>query len=240
MRLRGDQGPVGQPRARRPAGADHDPAPGATVWLVRHGETEWSRSGRHTSHTDLGLTAAGRRQARHLARALGELSFARVRTSPARRALETARLAGFGQVAEPTPDLVEWSYGEYEGLTTAEIRKATPGWTIWQAGAPGGEAPQEVGQRVDRVIVEARSMPGATLLIAHAHVLRVLTARWIGLPPADGRLLVLDTGTISVLGWEREQAAILRWNERCGGTGGGTGPRTTRTRQCSTGGGRER
>jgi probable phosphoglycerate mutase len=196
--------------------------------LARHGETEWSRSGRHTSHTELSLTAAGRREARLLASGLAEQSFARVRTSPALRAMETARLAGFGPVAEPTPDLVEWNYGQYEGRTTIEIRRTTPGWTIWQAGAPGGESPEDVRRRVDRVIAEARSTPGPTLLIAHAHVLRVLTARWLELPPGDGRLFVLGTGTISVLGWEREQPAIVRWNQRCDGTAQDAGQRARR------------
>jgi probable phosphoglycerate mutase len=216
------------------------------LWLVRHGETSWSRLGRHTSRTEIPLTAAGRREARLLGRSLRGIVFTRVRTSPSVRATETARLAGVGEVAEPTADLLEWDYGEFEGATTPDIRRTVPGWTIWAAGAPAGESPDAVARRVDRVIHEARAATGATLLIAHAHVLRVLTARWLGLPPADGRLFVLGTGTISVLGWEREQPAILRWNERCApgrerpigdgrrGTrrpGDAPGQRTTRTEQ---------
>jgi probable phosphoglycerate mutase len=192
------------------------PEPRPELWLVRHGETEWSRLGRHTGRTDVELTAAGRREARAVARRWRDAPFARVRSSTARRAVETARLMGFRDVAETTADLVEWDYGDYEGLTTAQIRETVPGWTIWPAGAPAGESPDDVARRVDRVVAQARATVGDTLLIAHAHVLRVLTARWLGLSPGDGRLFVLGTGTLSVLGWEREQPAILRWNERCG------------------------
>jgi probable phosphoglycerate mutase len=185
------------------------------VWLVRHGETDWSRQGRHTSRTDLDLTEDGRLEAGRLTDCLGDTRFDRVRTSPARRAVETARLAGFGEVAEASDDLREWEYGEYEGLTTTEIRARVPGWTIWSAGAPGGEAPEAVGQRADRIVSEALEATGPTLLVAHAHILRVVTARWLGLAPGEGRLFTLGTGTVSVLGWEREQRVIVRWNERC-------------------------
>jgi probable phosphoglycerate mutase len=207
--------------------------PRSEVWIVRHGETEWSTTGRHTSRTDVPLTEAGRREARVIGSRLEDIAFARVRCSPMSRATETAKLAGLGDRARPTDDLREWEYGAYEGLTTRQIRETVAGWTIWPAGAPGGETPEQVGRRVDRVIAEARALPGRTLLIAHAHILRVLTARWLGLAASEGRLFVLGTGTISVLGWEREQAAILRWNERCeaGPPAGEPAQRTTRTEQ---------
>jgi probable phosphoglycerate mutase len=139
---------------------------------------------------------------------------------------------------DPTPDLREWEYGDYEGLTTPQIRETAPGWTIWRAGAPGGESPDDVARRADVVIARAIATAGSSLLIAHAHVLRVLAARWLGLPPADGRLFVLGTGTVSILGWEREQAALLRWNERCGSRESlsrpGVDQRTTRTEQAAS------
>jgi probable phosphoglycerate mutase len=146
--------------------------------------------------------------------------------------METVRLAGLGDRAEPTDDLREWDYGTYEGLTTPQIRETVPGWTIWPAGAPGGESPAAVASRADRVVAEARATGGRTLLIAHAHILRVLSARWLGLGPSDGRLFVLGTGTISVLGWERDQPAIVRWNESCT-PAAASGQRTTRTEQAA-------
>ena len=182
------------------------------LWLVRHGETTWARLGRHTSRTDVPLTRLGREQARALGDDLASQDFALVLSSPRRRALDTARLAGFGDRVEVTDDLVEWDYGADEGLTTPEIRADRPGWTIWRDGPRDGESARHVASRVDRVIARARGTQGNTLAFAHGHVLRALTARWLGLAVRDGRLFELATGTISVLGWEREQATIERWN----------------------------
>jgi broad specificity phosphatase PhoE len=187
--------------------------PGPEIWLVRHGETEWSVAGRHTGRTDIPLTDAGRAQARTIGRLLRGQRFAEVLTSPLARASETARLAGFGKQAEPSNDLLEWDYGAYEGRTTAEIRLERPGWTIWRDAVPGGETAGAVGARVERVIAQARAGDGRMLVFAHAHVLRVLAARWLGLPAADGSLFALGTATVSILGWERETAVILRWNQ---------------------------
>jgi probable phosphoglycerate mutase len=181
--------------------------------LVRHGETEWSAAGKHTGRTNVPLTARGRRQAEAISTRLQGRRFARVLTSPLDRAVETARLSGFGAGAEVSPDLPEWDYGEYEGRTTVEIRREVPGWSLWRDGGPAGETADEVGRRVDRVIATVRLEGGDTLLFAHGHVLRVLAARWLGLPAADGRLLKLDTGTVSVLGWEREVAVMTHWND---------------------------
>lgn len=187
----------------------------AELWLVRHGPTEWSENGRHTSVTDLPLLPHGEELARGLAPRLAQSSsgtaFAQVLTSPRRRARRTAELAGFAH-AEVDEDLVEWAYGDYEGITTPQIRESVPGWTVWTGGCPGGESPDEVGARLDRVVARARGASGATLVFAHGHSLRVLTARWLGLPVEDGRLFRLDTATVSVLGYERESPVVLRWN----------------------------
>lgn len=187
--------------------------PHATLVLVRHGETEWSRTGRHTSRTDLPLEPNGEAQARALAPVLANWEFGQVLVSPRRRALETCRLAGFAGVAEVTEDLAEWDYGEYEGRTTAEIREQRPDWTLWEHGVPGGETAADVGRRTDVVIELVRAHEGPTLCFAHGHVLRVLAARWVGIPPIGGRLWALDAGTVSELGWERETPVIARWNE---------------------------
>ncbi|MGN6250623.1 MAG: histidine phosphatase family protein [Marmoricola sp.] len=181
------------------------------LWLVRHGETEWSRTGRHTSTTDVALTATGAEQARAVAPRLAEESFSLVLTSPLRRARRTAELAGFPD-AVVDDDLVEWRYGEYEGVTTPEIRRSVPDWTVWTRPTPGGETPVEVGTRLDRVVARVRDQEGRVLAFGHGHALRVLAARWLGLPAADGRLLVLDTATVSVLGSEHGGPAVLRWN----------------------------
>jgi broad specificity phosphatase PhoE len=181
--------------------------------LVRHGPTEWSVSGRHTGRTDLPLTEAGRRQAELLRTPLAEYSFARVLTSPLSRAADTCRLAGFGDRAEPNPELVEWDYGEYEGLTTPGIREKRPGWLLWREGCPGGESAADVATRVDRVIAELREGDGDVALFAHGHVLRVLAVRWLDLGPEHGASLVLTTATISVMGWERELPAVWLWND---------------------------
>ena len=193
---------------------DDDPRP--ELWLVRHGETEWSRLGRHTGRTDLPLTDAGRAQARSVARKLDAHDFELILSSPLRRALDTARLAGFADQVETTDDLLEWHYGADEGRTTKEIREDRPGWTVWRDGPKDGETAEEVAARVDRVIERVRAAEGDVLVFAHGHVLRVLAARWLGEPPTEGRLYALSTATVSVLGYERETAVIQRWNEACG------------------------
>jgi probable phosphoglycerate mutase len=185
----------------------------ARIVLVRHGATEWSESGQHTGRTDVPLLEEGRRQAEAAGRTLRALGFDRfglVLTSPLRRASETCALAGFD--AEVDPDLVEWDYGEYEGLTAPEIRQRAPAWTLWDDGAPGGERLSDVGRRADRVIERALAQEGDTLCVAHGHLLRVLAARWLRLPPVAGRLLLLSAGSICVLGWNYESRAIALWN----------------------------
>jgi broad specificity phosphatase PhoE len=182
------------------------------VVLVRHGETEWSRSGQHTGTTDIPLTDAGRAQAERLRAELEGRDFARVLTSPLGRAMETCRLAGLADRAEVTDDLREWDYGEYEGITTPQIRERRPDWNLWRDGCPGGETADQVGARADRLIEPLRGLDGDAALFAHGHVLRVLAARWVGLPPEDGARLALSTATVSVLGWERETPVIRLWN----------------------------
>ncbi|HWN55349.1 MAG TPA: histidine phosphatase family protein [Verrucomicrobiae bacterium] len=184
------------------------------LWLVRHGETEWSASGRHTGRTDIPLTDEGIRQARALGRHLAGRSFALVLTSPLSRAADTCGLAGYGDVAQPSEDLLEWDYGQAEGRTTTEMRAQHPGWSVWTSGPPGGETVEEVGRRTERVIARALEASGAVALFAHAHVLRILAARWLRLPPGDGRLFALGPASLSVLGWEREARVISRWNDR--------------------------
>ncbi|MGH3444300.1 MAG: histidine phosphatase family protein [Nocardioidaceae bacterium] len=181
------------------------------MWLVRHGETEWSRDGKHTSVTDVSLTANGVAVARRLAERLSGTSFDRVLTSPRQRARRTAELAGFAH-AEVDEDLVEWGYGDYEGVTTAQIRQSVPGWTVWTHGCPGGESVGHVRERLDRVVDRVRSMSGRVLVFGHGHALRALAARWIEQPVAEGRFFVLDTATLSVLGHEHESPAVLSWN----------------------------
>ena len=185
----------------------------AKMVLLRHGATEWSQGGQHTGRTDIPLLDQGCKQATQAGetlRAHGFASFGLVLSSPLRRAAETCALAGFQR--EIDPDLMEWDYGAYEGLTSAEIRERRPGWNLWQDGVPGGERVTEVGRRADRVIERARAIEGDTLCVAHGHLLRVLAARWIGLPPVAGRLLRLRAGAISVLGWDWEWPAIEVWN----------------------------
>ena len=182
------------------------------MWLIRHGETEWSRCGRHTGLTDLPLTDASRRAATSLAPVLRQESFALVLVSPLKRARETCELAGLGHRARVDADLVEWNYGEYEGLTSDEIRARSPGWLVFTDGAPGGERPEDVSRRVDRVIDRARAAPGNVAIFAHGHLLRSLAARWLGWPLAAGRNFLLDTGTVNVLSAYREAPAIRRWN----------------------------
>jgi probable phosphoglycerate mutase len=189
--------------------------PETEVWLVRHGETDWSKAGRHTSSTDLPLTADGELVARSLRDRLEGVAFDLVLTSPLQRARVTAGLVGFGD-AEVDDDLVEWGYGDYEGRTSAEIRQEVPGWTIWTHEAPGGETPGQVTERLDRVVDRLRGAGqragSRALVFGHGHALRALTARWLQLPATDGRLFRLDTATLSRLGYERENAVILAWN----------------------------
>lgn len=185
------------------------------IVLVRHAETEWSETGRHTSTTDLPLTDEGRRKARLLGERLHGRRFARVLTSPLSRAADTCDLAGYGEIAEIRTDLCEWEYGEYEGRTTAEIREHDHGWTLWHDGAPGGESPEDVAQRVDRLVAEFCEVceeGGDVLAFAHGHVLQALAVRWVGLPVADGRLLRLSAGSLSRLSWKREYRVIDTWN----------------------------
>lgn len=183
------------------------------LWLVRHGETEWSTLGRHTGRTDIPLTETGREQARSVAGRLAAHPFTSVLSSPLSRALETARLAGYADRVEVDDDLREWHYGADEGRTTPEIREERPGWTIWRDGPKDGETIEDVAARVDRVIARVQSVSGDSLVFAHGHVLRILAARWLGESPYAGRLFALSTATVSVLGWERETAVIERWND---------------------------
>ncbi|MEA2135058.1 MAG: hypothetical protein QOC68_2967 [Solirubrobacteraceae bacterium] len=180
--------------------------------IVRHGETEWSRTMRHTGNTDLALTEEGEAQARSVAERLAGREFALVLSSPLQRARRTAELAGYGDRAEPDDDLREREYGDYEGLTTKEIRVERPGWDVWRDDLPGGETLAAVGARADRVIERALAAEGDTLVFAHSHLLRTLGARWIGIGPEGGGKLVLGTAALCVLGFERERRVIKRWN----------------------------
>jgi broad specificity phosphatase PhoE len=182
------------------------------LWLVRHGETEWTESGRHTSHTNVALTATGREQATSVGGVLAGRPFATVLSSPLGRAVETCRLAGYGDRVETDDDLKEWDYGEYEGRTTAEIRDVRPGWTVW-AGSPGGEPLDDVAARARRVIDRATEAGGDAVLFSHGHFLRILGATWIDLAPEGGRLLSLGTASLSILGYEREARVVRQWNQ---------------------------
>ena len=194
------------------------PAPTRLV-LVRHGETEWSRSGRHTGRTDIPLTDRGREQAVRLGRVLRGRTFSRVVSSPLVRALDTCRLAGFGDRVELVDDLREWDYGAYEGRTRAEIAAEVPGWTVWTHPIIGGESLAELGQRADRVIADLLPTGGDVLVFAHGHILRVLSARWIEQPPVLGSRLDLATATVSELGWEHQVRVIEGWNATDDGPG---------------------
>ena len=182
------------------------------VFVIRHGETAWSLSGQHTGTTDIPLTDNGRRLAERLRPVLAKEAFVRVFVSPMQRARETCELAGLGNGAVLDADLVEWSYGEFEGLTPTQIHEKVPGWVIFRDGCPGGETPDQVGARADRVIARVRAVEGDVALFAHGHVLRVLVARWIGLPAGAGQHFLLDTGTLCVLGYYREIPAVKVWN----------------------------
>jgi len=182
------------------------------LWLIRHGETEWSLLGAHTGRTDIPLTEMGREQARELGEFLAGRSFALVLTSPLSRARDTCELAGFGSRAEVDPNLREWDYGDYEGRTTREIRERDPHWSLWRDGTPGGEGAAQVAARAEAVIARADGVAGEVALFAHGHLLRVLAARWLGLEAADGRLFALGTASASTLGYERETRVITLWN----------------------------
>jgi broad specificity phosphatase PhoE len=181
------------------------------LWVVRHGETEWSRSGQHTSTTEVPLTEAGEAAARVIGERLAGTDFDLVLTSPRDRARRTAELAGFPD-AHIEDDLAEWAYGDYEGVTTPQIRERVPGWTVWTHPCPGGESAEEVGRRLDRVVAKARAHGGRVLVFGHGHASRVLAARWLDQPVEEGRLFRLDTATLSVLGYEREHPVVARWN----------------------------
>jgi broad specificity phosphatase PhoE len=185
------------------------------VYLARHGETAWSLSGQHTGRTDIPLTERGEQNARQLGRRLEGLSFALVLTSPLQRARLSCELAGFGPQAVVEPDLAEWDYGDYEGKKTAEIRQTRPDWYLFRDGCPGGESPEQVGARADRVIARLRASGGDVLAFAHGHILRVLAARWLGLPPGDARYLLLSTAALSILGYEHtlDEPALALWND---------------------------
>jgi probable phosphoglycerate mutase len=185
------------------------------IHLARHGETAWSLSGQHTGRTDLPLTERGERNARALGERLRGLEFAKVLTSPLRRAVRTCELAGFGSMAEIDSDLVEWDYGQYEGRRTAEIHAERPDWQLLRDGCPGGESPNQVGARADRVVERVRAVKGDVLVFSSGHFLRVLAARWLGLDAAGGRYLLLSTASLSALGYEHNLAepAIRLWNE---------------------------
>jgi len=184
------------------------------IVLVRHGETEWTRTGQHTGTSDIPLTDEGRRQGERLGSWLAGRVFARVLTSPLERAAETCRLAGVGGQAERIPELVEWDYGEYEGITTPQIRERRPGWFLWRDGCPGGETARDVAARIGPVVSELRDLDGDAAVFAHGHVLRVFTALWLHLGPDAGSLFALPPAALSVLGWERETAVIRAWNAR--------------------------
>ena len=182
------------------------------LWLIRHGETEWSISGAHTGMTDIPLTAAGEEKARTIGDRLAGVPFAMVLTSPLIRARRTCELAGFGDTAQIDPNLVEWNYGEYEGRKTVDIQKERPGWYLFRDGVPGGETVEEVGARARRVIERAMTAQGNVALFGHGHILRVLAACWLDLPPVEGKHLVLGTAGIATLGFEHGTRVIERWN----------------------------
>jgi broad specificity phosphatase PhoE len=186
----------------------------ASVTLVRHGETEWSASGRHTGRTDIPLTEVGERKARGLSERFKGMTFDRAFTSPLQRAARTCALAGFGDRAVDDPDLLEWNYGDYEGRTSKEILSERPGWLLFRDGCPNGEQPADVGQRADRLIARLRATDDRAILFSSGHILRVLAARWLGLPPSGGRLFMLGTASVSILGYEHDKGepAVSLWN----------------------------
>lgn len=186
------------------------------IYLVRHGETQWSASGKHTGRTDIPLTAKGEEAARSVAGCLKGLAFEAVWSSPSQRAFDTCRLAGFGECAVKKDDLQEWDYGAYEGVATKEIVARRPGWNVFRDGCPGGEAAADVGARADAIIVGLHAVAGNVLIFSSAHFLRVLAARWVGLPPEGSEHFVLDTASLSILGYEHDltEPVIRRWNQK--------------------------
>ncbi len=182
------------------------------VYVIRHGETEWSLSGQHTGTTDIPLTENGRKKAQRLRPVLASRSFALVLTSPLQRARVTCELAGLAAAAQVDPDLLEWNYGAYEGLTSIQIEEKRPAWVLFSDGCPGGESPEQVGARADRIVARARAARGNVVIFSHGHFLRVLAVRWLGLPVSAGRHLLLDTGTLNVLSYYRRIPAIKTWN----------------------------
>ena len=182
------------------------------LWLIRHGETAWSLSGAHTGKTDLPLTAEGERRALEIGHRLAAIDFDEVLVSPMLRARETCRIAGFGDLAQTEPSLVEWDYGDYEGRSTPEIRLDRPDWFLWRDGVPNGETVEQVAARTRTVIHRAMRSQRKVAMFAHGHVLRILAATWLGLEPRDGKLFTLGTAAISVLGFERDTRVIVRWN----------------------------
>jgi len=185
---------------------------GPQIVLVRHGETEWSKDGRHTSYSDIPLTLEGERQAASLKSELSDWDFKLVLCSPRKRAQRTCELAGLLGRAEITNDLAEWNYGDYEGITTKEIREKDPAWTVFTSPTPNGETPDQVAERCDRVIARAKEIQDDVVLFAHSHVLRVLIARWLNLPPKSGRHFVLQTGTLNILSYEHESPVLISLN----------------------------
>jgi broad specificity phosphatase PhoE len=186
--------------------------PEQKVYLLRHGETDWSLNGRHTGVTDIPLTENGRKLARQLQPILAEEKFVMVLSSPLQRARDTCELAGLGTLASVDRDLMEWNYGEYEGLTTDEIRQTRPDWSVFRDGCPGGESPLQVSVRADRIVSRVRTVDGNVALFSHGHILRVLAARWINLSAGYGENFLLDTATLNVLGYYRESPAFKIWN----------------------------
>jgi broad specificity phosphatase PhoE len=186
--------------------------PSQQIYLIRHGETEWSLSGQHTGTTDIPLTENGRKVARLLEPVLAKETFALVLTSPLERARQTCELAGLGERAEIDSDLMEWNYGQYEGLTPKQIHAHAPEWMLFNDGCPGGENPEQVGARVDRVIARVRAVEGHVALFAHGHIFRVFAARWLGLPATAGCHFLLDTATLNILSYSRGIPAVKRWN----------------------------
>ena len=188
--------------------------PSVTLVLVRHGETEWSKSGRHTGRTDLPLTDEGRRVAERLAQRLAAWNFSAVFSSPLRRAQDTCQVAGLHDKVQLRPELLEWDYGPYEGLTSVQIQAKEPGWTLWTHGTPGGESVASVEARVDHFLSEVRELSGTVVAFSHGHLLRVLAARWVRLAPLDGRVFTLGTASVSVLGGEHHSPVVQLWNDQ--------------------------
>lgn len=182
------------------------------VWLARHGETEWSRDRRHTGRTDIPLTPVGEEEARALRAPLAEVDFDRVLCSPLSRARETCALAGLDERAELRDALLEWDYGDYEGITSAQVHETRPDWLLWRDGCPNGESPAEIGARADEVVAELMQADATIAVFAHGHILRVLAARWLALDPGEGKHFGLGTATLSRLGWEHDYRVIQRWN----------------------------